>query len=130
MTSPIPSNRSFANVFTVFFALLALLAWWNAGHYVPFLVLSVGVFSVGRLAPHWLTPLNRAWMRIGDLLNRIVSPIVLGIMYFILITPFGLIMRAFAKYDPMKRRFNQATMSYWVKRTPPGPAPQSFPDQF
>lgn len=130
MTPPLPSNQSFANVFAVFFALLAGFFAWKGGFYVPFLIASGLCFIAGLLVPQWLTPLNRAWMRFGGLLHRIVSPVVLGIMYFCLVTPIGVFMRRFAKYDPMKSKYDQSTDSYWVDRTPPGPSPQSFPEQF
>ncbi len=102
MPNEAPSNRSFGSVFTVFFTL-------------------VGVW--------WLAPLNRAWMRFGELLHRIVSPIVLGVIFYGVFTPVGLVMRM-ARRDAMKRRFEPGAPTYWIERRPPGPADDSFQDQF
>jgi len=103
--------------------------WWKNNVYIPFIATSAVVFSIGRFTPRWLTPFNRAWMRLGDLLHRIASPVILGLLYFGLITPFGLVMRL-KGHDPMKRGFDPNAKSYWIPRTPPGPAPDSLPRQF
>jgi hypothetical protein len=58
-----------------------------------------------------------------------VSPVVLGIMFFLVVTPIGLLMRAFGK-DPLRLRFDKSASSYWLDRTPPGPPPESLSDQF
>ena len=79
--------------------------------------------------PRWLAPLNRAWMRVGELLHRVVSPLVLGIIFYGVFTPDGLVMRL-ARRDPIKRRFEPGLPTYRVERDPPGPADDSFPEQF
>ena len=79
--------------------------------------------------PRWLTPLNRAWTRFGELLDRVVCPLVLGIIFYGVFTPVGLVMRM-AGRDIMKRRFEPGTPTYWVERDPPGPVDDSFPEQF
>ena len=76
-----------------------------------------------------LAPLNRLWMKFGGLLHRFVSPIVLGLLFFVVITPMGLAMRMLGK-DPLKLRADTQSKSYWIDRTPPGPRPDSFIDQF
>jgi hypothetical protein len=68
-------------------------------------------------------------MRLGMLLHRIVSPIALGIMFFLVITPMGLLMRALGK-DPLRLRLRPDEGSYWIDRRPPGPAPETMKDQF
>jgi len=87
------------------------------------------VFAVAMLAPTLLAPLNRLWTRFGLLLHRIVSPVVLGIMFFLVVTPMGLLMRAFGK-DPLRLRFEKDLPSYWINRNPPGPAPDTLDHQF
>jgi hypothetical protein len=77
----------------------------------------------------WLTPLNRAWMKLGELLGRIVSPVVLAVIFYGLFAPVGLVMRAF-KRDALARAWDPAAKSYWVKREPPGPPEGSFRNMF
>jgi hypothetical protein len=81
------------------------------------------------LAPKVLTPLNRAWMAFALLLHKVTSPIILGVLFFVLFTPVALFMRL-AKRDLMKRRFEPGAGSYWIPRSPAGPPPESLRDQF
>ena len=74
-------------------------------------------------------PRRRAWMKLGELLGRVVSPIALGIIFFAVFTPVGLLMRAFGR-DAMCRRYEPSQPSYWVKRDPPGPADGSYRNMF
>lgn len=124
------SNRSFGIVFAVVFAIIALfpllfggaLRWWSV-------VIALAFLALALLAPATLAPLNRIWMRFGLLLHKIVSPIVLGIMFFLVVTPIGLLMRATGK-DPLRLRLDKSARTYWIDRTPPGPKPESLTDQF
>lgn len=75
-----------------------------------------------------LAPLNKAWAALGQILGRLVSPIVLGLIFFCLITPVALIGRV-AGRDPLRLK-TRADTSYWIKREPSGPAPDSFRNQF
>jgi hypothetical protein len=124
------SNRSFGLVFSGVFALIGLLPLIVGGAARLWaVVLAVAFLIVALACPAVLAPLNRLWMAFGLLLHRIVSPIVLGIMFFGVITPMGLLMRALGK-DPLRLRLDKAAGSYWIERTPPGPAPETFKDQF
>src|SRR5262245_44941360 len=126
----LPSNRSFGLTFTVVFALLAALLWWRQRPAAPWLAgLSVLFLAVTVVRADWLLPLNRVWMRFGLLLNAIVSPIVLGVLFFGVFTPVGLVMRALHR-DPMRRKWDDGARSYWMTRDPPGPSPESLRDQF
>ena len=78
--------------------------------------------------PKLLRPANRAWMVFGLLLGKIVSPIVLGVLYFGVFATVGSAMRL-AGRDPLLRMFDQSARSYWIERDPPGPDPQSLRDQ-
>ena len=80
-------------------------------------------------APDWLAPFNRAWMKLAELLNRVVSPLVLGLLFFGLFTPIAWGMRL-AGRDAMKRRFEPEASSYWQDRDPPGPDPDGLHNQF
>jgi len=123
-------NRTFGLLFAGIFALIGLLPPLFGGVARLWAIVVAGVFLLAALAfPGLLAPLNRLWMRFGLLLHRLVSPIVLGIMFFGVITPIGLVMRLFGK-DPLRLQLDKAARSYWIERTPPGPAPETFKDQF
>ena len=130
MKLTLPSNRSFGWTFTGVFLLDGLYGAWRGGAALTaLLVLALETASVTITKESWLTPLNRAWMKFGELLGRVVSPIVLGAIFFVLFTPVGVLMRAFGR-DAMCRRFEPAAKSYWVKRNPPGPADDSYRNMF
>ena len=126
----LPSNRSFGLTFTVAFAVLAAVSWWRHPAAMPWLAGFSALFlAVTVIRADWLLPLNRAWMRFGMLLNAVVSPIVLGILFFVVFTPVGLLMRVLHR-DPMRRTWDAGARSYWIPRDPPGPSPESLRDQF
>lgn len=81
------------------------------------------------VAPDYLAPLNRLWARFGALLHRIVSPVALAILFFIVVTPIALLMRILGK-DPLRMRLDPNAKSYWIVRDPPGPKSESLKDQF
>lgn len=128
--APLPSNRSFGTLFVVVFGLVGAYSWWRGGTLHPWaLGLSALTLAVTLARPHWLAPANRAWMRLAELLNRIVSPVVLGAIYFGVFTPTAWVMRR-AGRDELKRRFEPQARTYWVERDPPGPDPDGLPNQF
>ena len=124
------SDRSFGIVFAVVFAVLGLwplvsggaARWWSLGVAAAFL-------AVALAAPSLLAVPNRLWMRLGVLLNRIVSPVVLGIVFFLVVTPMGVVMRLLGK-DPLRLRAKAPGATYWIAREPPGPAPETLTNQF
>ena len=124
------SNRVFGFVFAAVFLLLAVGPLFFGGP-VRFwsLAVSVALGFVALVVPVVLAPLNRLWTRFGLLLHKIVSPLVLGIMFYLVITPMGLVMRLLGK-DPLRLRRDQDAATYWIERTPPGPPPETFVDQF
>ena len=125
----LPPNRSFGLLFCLVFAIVAAWPLFFSGSVRLWAVIASGLFgAVSLVAPDILTPLNRAWMKFGALLHRIVSPVVLGVLFFVVITPFGLVMRLFRRNLLGLRR--EATDSYWVNREPPGPKPDSLTNQF
>lgn len=124
------SNRSFGFVFAVVFALIGLFPLISGGGLRLWsIAIAVGFLIVALVVPAALAPLNRFWLRFGLLLHKIVNPIVLGIMFFLVITPMGVLMRLFGK-DLLKLRYDPNAASYWVGRAPPGPAPKSLDHQF
>lgn len=124
------SNRSFGVVFAAFFAIIGLLPLVSGGRVHLWALALGGIFLFfGLVFPSALAPLNRLWAKFGLLLHKIVSPIMLGIIFYLVITPIGLLLRLFGK-DPLRLKFDRAAKSYWIPRDPPGPAPESFKDQF
>src|SRR5262245_16812490 len=90
----LPSDRSFGLLFTVVFAVLAAWAAWKGGKHWWYSASISGLFLVLSLTfPKVLHPLNVVWMKFGLLLGMIVSPIVLGVIYFLVVTPFALVMK-------------------------------------
>ncbi len=129
-TVPLPSNRSFGTLFVVVFGLLGGYSWWRGGAVYPWAFgLSLLTLAVTLARPDWLAPANRAWMKLAEGLNRIVSPIVLGVIFYGIFAPTAWVMRL-AGRDAMKRRFEPAARTYWVEREPPGPDPAGLPNQF
>ena len=124
------SDRQFGLVFAVVFALVAgwpLLSgrpvrWWS-------LALAAVFLGLALTRPAVLAPLNRVWLRFGLLLHAVVSPIVLGLVFFTTVTPIGLALRLLGK-DPLRLRFDRAASTYWIDRRPPGPSPDTMPRQF
>ncbi len=125
-----PSNNKFGWFFSAVFAVIALYSYSQQLKFFAATVTIVSVLFVATtlLAPQVLTPLNRIWYEIGVLLGKVISPIVLGIIFFVLITPISLITRLFGR-DELKIK-KLSVQSYWVDRLPPGPPPDSFKNQF
>jgi hypothetical protein len=124
------SNRTFGLVFAVFFALVAILPLLR-GHEVRRWALPVSaLFLLAALAaPKILTPLNRAWTALGTLLHAVVNPLVLGVLFYLVFTPFGWVLRRRGK-DFLRLRPAPGAPTYWIARQPPGPPPASMSRQF
>lgn len=124
------SDRFFGLTFCVVFALFGL--WPLLGGRSPspvFLGIGLVFLSLALAAPALLAPLNRLWLKFGALLHGITSPIILGVMFFLVIMPIGLVMRLFGK-DFLRLRFDREVPSYWIRREPPGPEKTSLDKQF
>ena len=112
-----PSNRSFGVVFTVIFSLVGLLPlwrgaaprWWAVGVALVFGLLAL-------LWPRGLAPANRVWLRIGLLLHRIVNPVVMGVVFYLVVTPFGYMMRRRGKGFSELLRVDKGASTYWIAR--------------
>jgi len=126
----LPTNPKFGWFFAAVFAAVAVYAYWKGWNTLALIALIVAVLFafVTLLVPQFLTPLNRLWYELGVLLGKIVSPIVLGIIFFVLITPISLFVRLFGR-DELKIK-KRSVESYWVDRLPPGPPSDSFKNQY
>lgn len=125
------SERSFGIVFCVVFLIVACwpLVFGGAGVRLWALAVAAAILAVALLRPRWLAAPNRLWFRFGLLLHAVVSPIALGVIFFLGILPTGLALRLFGK-RPLSLAFDPAARSYWVKREPPGPEPRTMSDPF
>ena len=124
------SNRSFGLVFACVFTIIGLWSLYASGS-VRLWALAVGaVFLIAALAkPDILAPLNRLWLKFGALLHKIVNPIIMGILFFITVTPIALISRIVGKKF-LHTAFEPGAESYWILREPPGPEPEDMNNQF
>lgn len=127
-----PSDRRFGLLFALILGALSVHGFYRGERLLVPVLAAVAALLLLALAlarPALLAPLNGAWFRLGLLLGRIVSPIVLGLVFFVLLTPLALLARAFGRDELALRRRAGAT-SFWVPREPPGPPPDSFRHQF
>jgi hypothetical protein len=124
------SDRGFGIVFSIFFVLVGLsplranhpLRWWALALAGLFLVVAL-------LQPVWLRPLNRLWTKVGLLMGRIVSPVIAALLFYLVVTPTGLLFRLMGK-DPLHLAWDSGVRSYWIERQPPGPPPESMSNQY
>lgn len=122
------SDRSFGLVMAVASAVVGVWPLLHGGVIrEPWLAAAGAVLLVAFVRPSILRLPNRAWTALGLLIGRFVGPIVLAILYYVVVTPFALLWRAFGQTPPALRP--EAQPSYWILREP-GPAPETMRDQF
>lgn len=124
------SDRSFGLVFAGIFALLGLsplrhhrsVHGWALG-------VSAALVALSLIHPSALRTANLWWTKLSLFLNKVASPLVMGAVFFVVATPTGVLMRWLRK-DLLRLRFDPGAATYWQKRSPPGPAPDSMTNQF
>jgi len=112
------------------FLLLGLVSWYR-GHVLPPRVLwTVGILLIAPalIAPGWLDPVERGWMRMAAVMGEINSRIILTVLYYLVLAPVGLVMRLFR--DPLDRRLDDGRPTSWIKRTPEPVDPARYQQQF
>ena len=113
------SNRSFGIVFFIVFVLIAIYPLINQGEVrIWSLIISSLFLLLGLLNSKILTPLNKLWFRFGLFLGKIISPIIMGVIFFLVVTPIGLLMRLFGK-DVINLKLNKKKNSYWIEKVGP-----------
>ena len=111
----IGSDRSFGVVFSIFLLIVGLWPLMSSNSPRLWALIVALVFLIlGLLNSKLLTPLNKLWIKFGEFLGKIISPIVMGIVYFFVVTPIGIFMRLIKK-DLLKLKFSKNS-SYWIKR--------------
>ena len=109
------NNKSFGILFFIVFLLIALwpvkdtesIRVWS-------MVISLLFLILGIINSKFLTPLKKGWIKLGEILGKFIAPIVMGFIYFVIITPIGILLRLFGK-DLLNIKFN-TNKSYWIKR--------------
>ena len=114
----IGSNKSFGIVFFIVFLLIAIYPLINNGELrIWSLVVAIIFFILGLINSKVLTPLNKLWFKFGLLLGKIVSPLIMGIIFFFVVTPTAFIIRIIGK-DLLNLKFNNKK-TYWIEKTGP-----------
>lgn len=120
------SDRAFGVVFVVVFSVIGFFPLLGGGSPRAWALATAGVLLATAVArPRWLSPLNRAWFRLGLILHRIASPVIVAVIYFAAATPTGFLLRL-ARKDVLKLKRDGRVDSYWIVRDPPGPAAESL----
>jgi large-conductance mechanosensitive channel len=113
----IGSNRSFG---LVFFVVFLIISFWsfrgnlNEVSILPFFI-AIIFLILGLIKSKLLTPLNKIWFRFGIILGAVIAPIIMAVIFFLVVTPIGLLMKIMGK-DLLKKKYNKAAKSYWIKR--------------
>ena len=111
----VSSNRSFGLVFFIFFLIIGLYPLVNNEVIkIWSLIISLFFLVLGLLNSKYLDPLNKIWFKFGIVLGSIISPVVMGLIFFFIVTPIALIMKLFKK-DVLNLKFN-SNKSYWIKK--------------
>ena len=126
----LPSNKKFGLFFSAIFFSIGGVAFFREQLIIAIALVATAVILliISLIAADYLARLNILWFKLGMLLSRIISPIVLGAIFFLLITPIAILTRIFGR-DILQLK-KQPGNSYWIKREPRGPLPESFKQQF
>ncbi len=112
------SNRSFGIVFFIVFLLIALYPLISSGEIrIWSLIVSLTFLILGLINSKILNPLNKLWFKFGLFLGKIISPIIMGVIFFLVVTPIGLIMKTLRK-DLLNLKYNKNT-TYWIEKSGP-----------
>ena len=110
------SNRSFGLLFFVVFLTIGLWPLKNGDNLNSYFLIASAIFLIlGLINSKILSPINKLWIKFGEILGIVIAPIVMAIVYFIFLTPVSLIVRVFGK-DLLGLKFLKEKKSYWIKR--------------
>jgi hypothetical protein len=122
-------GRKFGLTVGAAFLVLAAISRWRGHDIAPWVMGGLGglLVAAGLLLPGRLTPVHRGWMRLGLALSKVTTPIFMGLVYFAVLTPTGLLIRLFGR-NPLRAR--EVARSFWVVRSAEKNAPESLTRQF
>lgn len=124
------ADRLFGRIIAGICALFGLLPLLHEREPRWSLVALAGVFIIiSWLAPKWLAPLNRFWLKVGKALGAVMEPLIMALIFFAIVTPIALIQR-WRDRDTLGLRYTPDARTYWKLRNPPGPEPKSLKHQF
>jgi len=108
-------HRKFGLTVGTAFGVLALLLWWRDHLLARNVTAGLGAALVGAaaLAPRWLAPIERGWMAVAHVLSRIMTPLLMGLVYYLSVVPIGFVMRILGK-NPLKHSSDGS--SFWIDR--------------
>jgi hypothetical protein len=110
------NNRSFGILFFIVFLILGLYPTLKGNSpNIYFIFISIPFIILGLINSKILTPLNNAWIKVGEILGMIIAPIVMAIIYFFILTPISIVVRIFGK-DLLSIKFNKQVNTYWINR--------------
>ncbi len=125
------SERSFGLVFGAVFLIVALWPLLSGGQVRLWaLGIAAAFIAIAFAYPAMLQPLNAIWFKFGILLSKIMNPIILGILFFVVFLPIGWIVRRFVQPNLLQLKLEPDAESYWINRSPPGPEPSTMKNQF
>ena len=109
-------GRKFGVTVGIAFAVLATISWWRGHHYPVYVLGALGGLLVlgGLLIPRQLGPVERGWMQLAVLISKVTTPVFMGVVYFLVLLPIGLVMRAFGRNGVKHQSVND---SYWAPRS-------------
>ena len=110
------SNKSFGLLFFIVFLIIGLWPLKN-GESINFYFITASIIFLllGLINSKLLTPLNKSWIKLGEILGIIIAPIIMALVYFVILTPISIIVRIFGK-DLLNLKFLKEKESYWIKR--------------
>ena len=112
----ISSNRNFGLVFFIIFVIVSL---WPLTYEGPIriwtVIISLVFLILGLMNSKLLTPLNKLWFKFGIILGAIVAPVVMGVVFFLVVTPIGLVMKIMGR-DLLNKKYDKKKRTYWIKR--------------
>jgi hypothetical protein len=124
------SNRKFGITLGLVLGLLAV--WPLVHHHAPrwwLLAVAIVLLAAGVFFPEVLSPLNRAWFKLGLALNAILGPVIMGVLFFGAVVPVGWLLRKQGE-DLLSLKLEPEAATYWIRREPPGPQPGTLTKQF
>ena len=123
-------NRVFGLIFSGIFCVIAFFPVLFGNDYRQWALIVAAAWAIPAiLFPSVLAPLNRLWAQFGQLMHKVINPILMGLIFFLTVLPTAIVLKVLGK-DPMRRKFDAKADSYWIARDSDGLSKESFDNQF